>query len=156
MDYACNLSAWEVEIRGLPWVPGQSELQDKVLPKTSKQAIKQAINQSSKQALWDTYFLFLNFSTPWPQFSLLPLRPPLYFSSASLTPPSHPYHPPPSFFFRESQASHGYQPALANQVRLGTSPHIKTEQDNPVGGKGSPKQAKETDTHKMTKLYIQL
>jgi hypothetical protein len=34
---------------------------------------------------------------------------------------------------------------MAYQIRLGTSFNIKAGQDNPVGGKGPPKQAKESE-----------
>lgn len=51
------------------------------------------------------------------------------------------------FLFRKGQASHGYQPKMAYQVAvlLGTSPHIKAAQGNPIGLMGSQKQAKETE-----------
>lgn len=55
-------------------------------------------------------------------------------------PPSVPYllstplTTPPPFLYRKRQASNGYQPNVGYQlaVRVGTFPHMKAEQGNPV------------------------
>ena len=69
------------------------------------------------------------------------------FSPPSPFPPSLFFtqiHSPPFPFIKE-KASQGHQSNMVYQVtiRLGTPSHMKAGQGNPIGEKGSPKQAKE-------------
>lgn len=77
-----------------------------------------------------TYFFLIICFTSQLQFPLPPLLP--------IPTPPLPPSTSPLFFFREGQASHGCQPALAYQdARLDTSSPINTGEGNSVAGKGS-------------------
>ena len=80
----------------------------------------------------------------------------IYFTSRLQFPLNAPLLPTPLFLFRKWQDSQGYQPNMSYQVaiRLGTSPHIKAGQGNPVGGKGSQEQAKESETPPLPLLGV--
>lgn len=73
---------------------------------------------------------------------LLPLPAPICPSSIPLFLSARSPHP------RKEQASQWHQPNMLLQVRirLGTNPHIKSRQRNPVEEKGSQEQAKESET----------
>lgn len=68
------------------------------------------------------------------QFCLLPL-----LLVCPLPPPLSSRSIPPPFPWRKRRPSKGYQSSMACEVtiRLGTNPHIKAEQGNPVVGKES-------------------
>jgi hypothetical protein len=59
------------------------------------------------------------------------------------------------FPFRKEQASQRYQPNTAYQVTvsLGTYPHIRAGQGNPVGEKGSQRQTRVGDSPQRTPSY---
>jgi hypothetical protein len=56
--------------------------------------------------------------------------------------------PPPLPFRKEEQASKSKQANMTKHdvIKQGKSPHIQAEQDNPIGGKESQEQAKESET----------
>lgn len=57
----------------------------------------------------------------------------------------------PSFLFRKDQAFQGYQPnSKQTTIRLGTNPYLKAAWGNPVGGKWSLEQAKESEVCPLT------
>lgn len=63
----------------------------------------------------------------------------------------------PLFLFRKEQVSQRYQPNSEKQdkISLSTNPHIEFEWGNPLGGKGSHKEAKESEITPLRLLWVQ-
>jgi hypothetical protein len=82
-------------------------------------------------------YILLSYITSWPRFPLLPLL--------TVSVPSSPTDP--LLLCRKGQASQGYQPNTASQlaIRLGSSSHTKAGHGKPRRGKGSKRQAKQSE-----------